>query len=92
MSVCAAAVTCLLFADSSTGCFDQCHSERTYVCCSVTDACVLAPAVLVLCAPAAHANGARQYDTHNLFGTGMAMNHHASFKQVVGKRPFRLSR
>lgn len=41
---------------------------------------------------AAHANGARQYDTHNLFGTSMAMNHHTAFKAVVGKRPFLLSR
>lgn len=40
----------------------------------------------------AHANGMRHYDTHNLFGTGMAMNHHASFKAVTGKRPFLLSR
>ena len=39
-----------------------------------------------------HASGARQYDTHNLFGTTMAMTHHAAFKAVVGKRPFLLSR
>lgn len=34
----------------------------------------------------------KQYDTHNLFGTGMAMNHHAAFKAVLNKRPFLLSR
>jgi alpha-glucosidase (family GH31 glycosyl hydrolase) len=45
---------------------------------------------VLLCA--AHANGARQYDTHNLFGTSMALNHHTAFKAVVGKRPFLLSR
>lgn len=60
---------------------------------SLTPASGASAAALLPAIPStAHANGMRHYDTHNLFGTGMAMNHHASFKAVTGKRPFLLSR
>eukprot|EP00775_Hariotina_reticulata_P010096 gene10096-10252_t len=39
-----------------------------------------------------HANGALEYDAHNLFGTAMARSHHAATIAITGKRPFMLSR
>ncbi|WIA20582.1 hypothetical protein OEZ85_004970 [Tetradesmus obliquus] len=44
-------------------------------------------------APSAlHANGAREYDAHNLYGTAMALEHHAAVEKITGKRPFLLTR
>ncbi|KAF8062769.1 alpha-glucosidase [Scenedesmus sp. PABB004] len=41
---------------------------------------------------AKHANGAREYDAHNLYGTSMAWAHYNSVAEVTGKRPFLLTR
>jgi hypothetical protein len=41
---------------------------------------------------AVHADGSREYDAHNLFGTAMAMRSHAAAAEVMGKRPFMLLR
>lgn len=46
--------------------------------------------ILRLCAE--HANGLLQYDTHNLYGTSMALEHHAALQKVTSKRPFLLTR
>jgi hypothetical protein len=39
-----------------------------------------------------HTNGAREYDVHNLYGTAMALEHHAAVEKITGKRPFLLTR
>jgi alpha-glucosidase (family GH31 glycosyl hydrolase) len=44
------------------------------------------------CACAEHADGAREYDAHNLFGTTMAMRNSKAATAVMGKRPFLLLR
>jgi hypothetical protein len=41
---------------------------------------------------AVHANGATEYDAHNLFGASMAMQHYQAMVDVTGKRPFLLTR
>lgn len=41
---------------------------------------------------ALHANGAREYDAHNLYGTSMALEHHKAVIDITGKRPFLLTR
>eukprot|EP00879_Flechtneria_rotunda_P023144 GHRR01024469.1.p1 GENE.GHRR01024469.1~~GHRR01024469.1.p1 ORF type:complete len:558 (+),score=128.89 GHRR01024469.1:1351-3024(+) len=41
---------------------------------------------------ALHSNGAREYDTHNLYGTAMARSHFEAVVSLTGKRPFLLSR
>eukprot|EP00878_Enallax_costatus_P002700 GHUV01002888.1.p1 GENE.GHUV01002888.1~~GHUV01002888.1.p1 ORF type:complete len:873 (+),score=203.93 GHUV01002888.1:194-2812(+) len=44
-------------------------------------------------APSAlHANGVKEYDAHNLYGTAMALEHHKAFIDITGKRPFLLTR
>jgi alpha-glucosidase (family GH31 glycosyl hydrolase) len=49
--------------------------------------------LLLLCLVfAVHSNGAREYDVHNLYGTAMALEHHAAVEKITGKRPFLLTR
>jgi alpha-glucosidase (family GH31 glycosyl hydrolase) len=50
------------------------------------------PPALLYCLFAVHANGAREYDVHNLYGTAMALEHHAAVEKITGKRPFLLTR
>lgn len=54
---------------------------------------LLQTAMLLLCGPphfcaAVHADGAKEYDAHNLFGTTMAMQSNKAATEVIGKRPF----
>jgi alpha-glucosidase (family GH31 glycosyl hydrolase) len=46
---------------------------------------VISPAAL-------HADGTREYDAHNLYGTNMAIAHWDSVARTTGKRPFLVSR
>uniref|UniRef100_A0A383VTZ3 Maltase n=1 Tax=Tetradesmus obliquus TaxID=3088 RepID=A0A383VTZ3_TETOB len=41
---------------------------------------------------ALHADGTKEYDAHNLYGTAMAMRHHEALVAITGERPFILSR
>jgi alpha-glucosidase (family GH31 glycosyl hydrolase) len=41
---------------------------------------------------AEHADGTREYDAHNLYGTTMAMRSNPAATEVIGKRPFFLLR
>ena len=38
--------------------------------------------------PAVHADGTREYDAHNLFGTAMAVRNTKAATEIIGKRPF----
>jgi hypothetical protein len=35
-----------------------------------------------------HADGTREYDAHNLFGTAMAVRNTKAATEIIGKRPF----
>jgi hypothetical protein len=48
--------------------------------------------VCCVCCCAAHPEGTREYDAHNLYGTAMARHFHDTYRDVSGKRTFLLTR
>lgn len=41
---------------------------------------------------AGHADGTREYNAHNLYGTAMAKSHYEAITEITGKRPFMILR